>query len=120
LDITPTLVLCNYDYVVLLDRLPLEIQMFDNSGYMVGMHGFWWMFWLLFVGGLMFFGWGNPSVRSNRLRESPHEMLRRRLAKGELTPTQYEEHKALLDRDGDQPSHGDQLGSETRSSSKSE
>lgn len=31
--------------------------------------------------------------------ESPHAVLRRRLASGALTPQQYEEHKALLDRD---------------------
>ena len=105
---------------MLLDRLPLEIQMFDNSGYMVGMHGFWWMFWLLLVGGLIFFGWGNPSVRASALRESPHEVLRRRLAKGELTPAQYEEHKVLLDRDGNRPSLSDAPGSATRPSSKSE
>ena len=105
---------------MLLDRLPLEIQMFDNTGYMVGMHGFWWMFWLLLVGGLMFFGWGNPSVRASAPRESPHEVLRRRLAKGELTPAQYEEHKALLDRDGNRPSISDAQGSVTRPLSKSE
>ena len=84
--------------------------MFDNSGYMVGMHGFWWMFWLLLVGGLVLVGWGNPGVRGARPRESPHEVLRRRLAKGELTPAQYEEHKALLDRDSDRPSHSDASG----------
>ena len=94
--------------------------MFENSGYMVGMHGFWWMFWLLLVGGLMFFGWGSPGVRGRPLRESPHEVLRRRLAKGELTPAQYEEHKALLDRDGNRPSLSDAPGSATRPSSKLE
>ena len=94
--------------------------MFDNTGYMVGMHGFWWMFWLLLVGGLMVFGWGNPGVRGRPPRESPHEVLRRRLAKGELTPAQYEEHKALLDRDGNRPSTSDTPGSVTRPSLKSE
>ncbi len=91
--------------------------MFDNTSYMVGMHGFWWMFWLLLVGGLMFFGWGSPSVRGGAPRELPHEVLRRRLATGELTPSQYEEHKALLDRDGVRPSLGDASGSDTRPSS---
>jgi putative membrane protein len=94
--------------------------MFDNSGYMIGMHGFWWMFWLLLVGELMFFAWGSPSGRGSRPREGPHEVLRRRLAKGELTPAQYEEHKALLDRDDKRPRLSDAPGNETRSSSKSE
>ena len=94
--------------------------MFDNSGYLVGMHGFSWMFGVLLVGGVMFFGWGNPSVRASALRESPHEVLRRWLAKGELTPAQYEEHKALLDRDGNRPSLSDAQGTVTRLSSKSE
>ncbi|WP_231943489.1 SHOCT domain-containing protein [Hydrogenophaga crassostreae] len=32
-------------------------------------------------------------------RETPHEILRRRLANGEISTAQYEERKTLLDRD---------------------
>jgi uncharacterized membrane protein len=40
-----------------------------------------------------------PDRRDDRPRETPHEVLRRRLASGEIAPMEYEERKALLDRD---------------------
>ena len=46
----------------------------------------------------MLFGCGNPVVLGRRPQERSHEALRRRPADGELTPAQYEEHKALLER----------------------
>lgn len=73
--------------------------MFHDGSYMVGMHGFWWLFWLLMIGVLLFYGWGRPGRHGERLRETPHEVLHRRLASGEITPQQYEERKALIDRD---------------------
>ena len=30
--------------------------MFHDGSYMVGMHGFWWLFWLLMIGILLFYG----------------------------------------------------------------
>ena len=90
--------------------------MFDNTGYMVGMHGFRWMFWLVLIGAFMLLGWGNAGVRGIRTREDPHEVLRRRLANDELTPAQYEERTALLDRDSHQPSRSDASGEDARTS----
>lgn len=76
--------------------------MFYDNGYLMGgMHGLWWIFWLVLVGVLVLFvyGWGRPGERPRNPRETPHEVLRRRLASGEITTEQYEERKALLDRD---------------------
>ena len=72
--------------------------MFYGGGYMAGMHGLWWLFWLLIVGVVLFFAWGRPGLRGERPRETPHEVLRRRLASGEITPQEFEERQALLDR----------------------
>lgn len=73
---------------------------YDGGGYfMGGMHWVWWIFWIALVGVIVFYGWGRPSEQRRRPRETPHEVLRRRLASGEITPDQYEERKALLDRD---------------------
>ena len=77
------------------------------EGYMGGMHGGWWFFWLLVIGAALFFVWQRSDRRGDapgqtpqpKLQEKPHEVLRRRLASGEITPQQYEEHKILLDRD---------------------
>ena len=72
---------------------------FDHGYYMGGMHAFWWFFWLILVVVLAIADW-SPRQRSRRSdRESPHELLQRRLAKGEITPEAYEQAKALLDRD---------------------
>lgn len=72
----------------------------DGGGYMMGgMHWIWWIFWIALIGVIVFYGWGGPSAQRRRPRETPHEVLRRRLASGEITTDQYEERKALLDRD---------------------
>jgi putative membrane protein len=71
----------------------------DGSFYMVGMHGLWWVFWLVLIGLLVFAAWGPGGRRRHGPRETAQDILRRRLASGEITPQQYEERKALLDRD---------------------
>jgi len=73
---------------------------YDGGGYLIGgMHWIWWIFWIALIGVIVFYAWGRPSEQRCRPRETPHEVLRRRLASGEIAPDQYEERKALLDRD---------------------
>lgn len=66
---------------------------------MMGMHALWWIFWVVIV--LSFVVWGRDErdTRRNKSRETPHEILRRRLGSGELTTEEYEKRKSLLDRD---------------------
>lgn len=55
---------------------------FGDGYYMAGMHAFWWFFWILLVlVGILGF---QPRYRKpgDLTRESPHEILRRRLALG--------------------------------------
>ena len=74
--------------------------MFQDYGYyMVGMHAFWWFFWVILILVILFGGWGRSERRLDRRRETPHEVLRRRLANGEIKPEEYEQHKILLDQD---------------------
>ncbi len=73
--------------------------MFYDGGYMVGMHAWWWLFWVVLLGVLLFAVWGRPGRTGGRRRETPLEVLQRRLASGEITPEQYEQRRALLDRD---------------------
>ena len=78
--------------------------MFYDGGYaMGGMHGLWWFFWLVLIGVLVFYGWGSPSEKRRHPRESPLDVLQRRLASGEIAAEQYEQRKALLDRDAKAP-----------------
>lgn len=72
---------------------------YDGGFFMGGMHFLWWIFWVTLIGVIVFYGWGRPGEQRRRPRETTHEVLRRRLASGEITPDQYEERKALLDRD---------------------
>ena len=80
--------------------------MFHDGGYMVGMHAWWWLFWVIPIGVLfasLFLKLRGGSVRSQHPgHEGPSAVLQRRLAAGEITPQQYEERKALLDGDAHQ------------------
>lgn len=74
--------------------------MFQDYSYnMVGMHTFWWIFWIVLIMVILFSGWGRSEGRQGRNRETPHEILRRRLANGEIHPEEYEQRKALLDHE---------------------
>ena len=73
--------------------------MFHDGSYMIGMHWFWWLFWVALIATIFFTPWGAPVRRGKLPRETPHEVLRRRLATGEITAPEYEQRKALLDRD---------------------
>lgn len=69
-----------------------------DSGYF-GMHFFWWFFWvLLFVS---FFSFATPVPRRHlkRLQETPLDILKRRLASGEIAEQEYESRKSKIDRD---------------------
>lgn len=74
--------------------------MFNDYEYMVGMHAFWWIFWVAVVIAFALWSRGVPA-RHDRPRETPHEMLRRRLANGEISAEEYEKRKTILDRDRD-------------------
>ncbi|MEW6703658.1 MAG: SHOCT domain-containing protein [Pseudomonadota bacterium] len=77
--------------------------MFYDGGYMVGMHGLWWIFWSVLIGVLLYIVWTRPSPRRRGPRETPHEVLRRRLANGEIDAEEYVKRKTLLDRDSAAP-----------------
>ena len=70
-----------------------------HYGDMMGMHTLWWVFWIAVVFGLVFWAWGGSPARRDRPRETPHEVLRRRLANGEISTEEYEKRKEVLNRD---------------------
>ena len=80
------------------------MHMFYDGGYsMGGMHGLWWFFWMVLIGVLVFCGWSSPSAKRQRPRKTAPNVLQRRLASGAIAPEQYEQRKALLDRDAKAP-----------------
>lgn len=72
---------------------------FGDGFHMGGMHGLWWILWVVLVGVLVYAFWGRPFERRRGPRETPHEVLRRRLASGAIDVQEYEQRMALLDRD---------------------
>lgn len=74
-------------------------MVFHDGYFMGGMHWVWWIFWLALIGFLAFYKWRRPGDRRHGPRETPHEVLKRRLANGEISAQEYEQRKALLDRD---------------------
>lgn len=67
-----------------------------NSWGFLGMHFFWWLFWIALIAVL--FALIEPVPRGRR-RETPIEVLQRRYAAGEITDQEYEERKEKLERD---------------------
>ena len=65
-----------------------------------GMNGLWWLFW---IAGLIFlFAFAVPVPRKTwrvYRESSPLLMLQRRYASGEISTAEYEERKAILERD---------------------
>ncbi|MCJ7730815.1 SHOCT domain-containing protein [Candidatus Bathyarchaeota archaeon] len=65
------------------------------------MGGMMWI-WVLIFGGFCYWGWGwfNPRRhRYNSYRNDPIEIARERLARGEITPQEYDEIKKTLERE---------------------
>jgi putative membrane protein len=82
---------------------------YDHGHFMGGMHLLWWLFWIALIGVSVFYGWARPSEQRRRSSESPHQVLQRRFASGEIAADEYERRKALLDRDVGAPQQRPQL-----------
>ena len=65
----------------------------------MGMHFFWWMFWVVLWVSFFSFLIPVPRRRMIELRETPLKNLLRRLSNGEIKEKEYEQLKAILERD---------------------
>lgn len=72
---------------------------FNGWGFL-GMHVFWWLFWVVLI--LALFGLFEPVPR-RKMRETPLQVLQRRYAAGEISTQEYEERKQRLERDVPKP-----------------
>lgn len=63
---------------------------------MGGMHFFWWIFWILVIAGIIFLVY--KLINKNKDDSSkPIEILKQRLAKGEITEEEYRAKKKLME-----------------------
>jgi putative membrane protein len=74
--------------------------MFRDGWFAFGMHAFWWIFWVIVIAGVAL-ALARGSDGRSRERETPLETLRRRYARGEVSTQEYEERRAILERDTD-------------------
>jgi putative membrane protein len=75
--------------------------MYWNYGYsMMGMHAFWWLFWLVAIAAVLVGMRGRAAAGRGSVPEGPREILQRRLASGEIEPDEYEQRLAVLNKHG--------------------
>ena len=76
-----------------------EVSMYYYDTPFFGMHLLWWVFWVILWVTFFSFLIPVPRRRWRDLRETPLEILQRRLARGEIDEPEYERRKAVLVRD---------------------
>lgn len=61
-----------------------------------GMHLVWWILWLILLVWIFATPYDIPGQRTNK--ETPLDILKRRLAKGEITKEEYTQLKAEIEK----------------------
>ena len=83
-------------YIVLLKK---NIQMRDFDYYdsfYLGMHWFWWVLWIIMLCWIFLIPIDIPGQRN--AKEKPIDILKKRLARGEITAQEYKDKKELLEQ----------------------
>tara|TARA_R110002124_G_scaffold113709_3_gene268166 strand:+ start:479 stop:694 length:216 start_codon:yes stop_codon:yes gene_type:complete len=65
------------------------------EGHFWGMHFIWWIVWLVFIFWIFLTPWDVPGQRTKK--ETPLDILKKRLASGEINKHEFEEQKKLLE-----------------------
>jgi putative membrane protein len=78
-------------------HLKLKI-MFYNGYHFFGMHLIWWIIWIILIFWIFALPYRIPGQRYY-MKDSPLDILQRRLASGEITNEEYQEKKNILESD---------------------
>ena len=70
-----------------------------GSGWFLGMHLLWWLFWVVVIVAFASLFTPVPKQEAKR-RDTPLDILQRRYAAGEISTEEYEQRRAGLARDG--------------------
>jgi putative membrane protein len=62
-----------------------------------GMHLIWWFIWLVFIFWIFATPYDIPGQRKKN--NSPLDILKKRFASGQITKEDYQEHRAILEKD---------------------
>lgn len=63
----------------------------------LGMHMLWWGFWVVLL--VVMFGWFEPVPKKRIKKDSPFDILQKRLASGDITTEEYAEKKRIIEND---------------------
>lgn len=87
--------------------------MYHDGSLYFGMHAIWWLVWIVVITVFVMLlaralGRREDDAKTtvNAQRETPLAILRRRYAAGEISTSDYEERKAVLERDALPASRG--------------
>jgi putative membrane protein len=69
--------------------------MMYNGYHWGGMHLIWWFIWIMFIVTIFATPYEIPGQRSRR--QSPLDILKNRLASGQITNEEYQEKKTMLE-----------------------
>ncbi len=64
------------------------------EGHFWGMHIIWWIIWVIFLFWIFFTPWDVPGQKTRK--KNPLDILKKRLATGEITTEEFNEKKNLL------------------------
>ncbi|MCC8425495.1 SHOCT domain-containing protein [Mucilaginibacter sp. UR6-11] len=67
------------------------------SYYFGGMHLIWWFLWMMLLFWIFVTPYDIPGQR--RKKDTPLDILKKRLASGEITPEEYREKKSIIEND---------------------
>jgi putative membrane protein len=73
-----------------------------NGWGFLGMHLYWWMFWVLIIVGFTSLFTPVPRQQAKQ-RGTALDLLQRRYATGAISTEEYEQRRAVLTRDAAQP-----------------
>lgn len=71
------------------------------TNYYWGMHWVWWFVWIMLLIWIFAIPYSIPGQRY--MRETPLNILKRRLASGDITKEEYQEKKKILEDDKVKP-----------------
>lgn len=68
-----------------------------NGYHFGGMHLIWWFIWIMFIFWIFATPYDIPGQMKKK--DSPIDILKKRFASGQMTKEEYEDHKAILEKD---------------------
>lgn len=67
-----------------------------HDWYFGGMHGIWWILWIILLFWIFLVPWPTPAQRRRLKKDRAMDALRERYARGEISDEEFEQKKKVL------------------------